>query len=64
LTRREADKLGTILHHLHLGRIHYAEAMMSVIDLIEIAEREHAAEDMVNASLEQSTKGTGDDRSV
>jgi hypothetical protein len=64
LTRREAAKLGTILQHLHLGRIHYAEAMMSVIGLIEIAEREHAIEDTVNASLEKSTKGTGDDRSV
>ena len=64
MTRHEADKLGTILHHLHLGRIHYAEAMMSVIDLIEIAEREHAIEDTVNAALEQSAKGTGNDRSV
>ena len=62
MTRHEADKLSTILHHLHVGRIHYGEAMMAVLELVEIAEREHAREDEVNASLEQSAKGTGDDQ--
>ena len=64
MTRHEADKLSTILHHLHVGRIHYGEAMMAVLELVEIAEREHAREDEVNASLEQSKGTDNDQRSV
>jgi hypothetical protein len=64
MTRHEREEIRTALMHLHVARASYGVALKLMLDLVEVAEREHAAEDMVNASLEQSAKGTGNDRPV
>ena len=60
MTRRELEQLEVIVKHLRMGAASYRQALDAMFDLCEVVQRELAAEDMVNTSLEQS-QGTGDD---
>ena len=51
-----------MIEHIRTGRIAYADALSHLLDVVERSEREHAAEDQVNTALEQSAKGTVDDK--
>jgi hypothetical protein len=61
VTRHEREEITTALMHLRVAHTSYGVALKLMLNLVETAEREHALEDQVNASLEQSAKGTADD---
>jgi hypothetical protein len=61
LTRHEREQLVIVLEHIRTGRIAYADALSHLLDVVERSEREHAAEDRVNTSLEKQRE-SGDER--